>query len=170
MEQEESGVGTETQDKSGVKEKIEEAKESLSDLEVLEGPCRKYTIAGKELFQKPLVLRDFGRLFEHIIEMLSIVAAVNPDAFKSGFEIDTDNISPQFLMGIASGSKDMMEKVYDIVSMVLNEDRDFLLDNLHLKEFTQILADAIELNDLKDIIANFQRMGHQVKDYFQKKI
>lgn len=170
MESEESGVGTETQEKSGVEKKIEEAKESLTDLEVLEGPCRKYTIAGKKLIQKPLVLRDFGRLFEHIVEMLSIVASVHPEAFKAGFEIDTDNLSPSFLLGIASGSKEMMEKVYDIVSMVLNEDRDFLLDNLHLKEFSAILADAIELNDLKDIIANFQRMGHQVKDYFQKKI
>ena len=169
------GVGTkqeeksEREEKSKFEQKIDEAKTSLSDLDILEGKGREYTIAGRRVVQKPLVLRDFGRLFEHFVEALSILVAINPEIAKSGFEIDTENLSPQFLLGMASGSNELMEKIYDIVSMVLKQDRDFLLDNLKIAEFTTILADAIELNDLREIIANFQRMGLQIGQYFQKK-
>jgi len=167
------GVGTDKEvnaDKAEeIKEKVLEVKDAFSDIEVLAGPCREYTIGDKKFSQKPLVMRDFGRLFEHLIEMLSIAVAVNPDLLKSGkFEVDTDNLSPAFLIGMAQGSKEMMEKVYDIITLLLNADRDFLLDNLNISQFTRILADVIELNDLREIIANFSRMGRQVREYLQK--
>jgi len=168
-------VGTEQEKQpsaeSEAKQTVEQAREALSDFRILEGKGREYIVAGKTIIQKPLVLRDFGRLFEHILEMLSVLVTVRPEMLKGGaIEIDTSSIGPEFILSLAHGSADMMDKVYDIVAMVTKTNRDFLLDNLSIKQFTDIISDALELNDLKEIIANFSRMGSQIRQYLQAKM
>lgn len=160
------GVGTE--EKKEEQEEADQSTDRKDEFKILEGRGREYTISGKKVVQKPLVLRDFSRLVEHFIDLIGAIAATNPEMIKGDFNFDTAKLTPDFFVGLAHCSKEATEKVYDILAMVLNEDRDFLLDNLGLSEFTCIMADAVELNNLKEVLANFQRMGHQIRQHFKK--
>lgn len=157
MPDKENGVGTE-------KQEVVEKKQD--DLEVLMNDGRKYPVKDKVFTQRALVLKDFTRLMEHIFELMGTIAQVEPELLKAD---NLNEITPQRLAAMAGVSGQCADTIYNIIAMVLEADKEFIVNNMDLKTFSKVLADAFELNDIGEVIRNFQRAAHQVRQYLQSK-
>ena len=59
--------GTDKEDKTS-RERESEKEKDVNDMKVLCADGKSYTIGGKSITQKPLVLRHFSKLFELILD------------------------------------------------------------------------------------------------------
>jgi len=157
------------EDKSKKNKSDSVAKEVISEdeLGMLIGKTKTYLIGKKKFIVKPLVIGEFYSLFQHIVEVVSIVISANPELMTG--DIGAKKIyEPEVIFGFIKSSEKALDKVYDIVAMVLKADKKFLLENLKISLFVSIIGDIIELNDISEIVANFTRIGSGIKKELKK--
>jgi len=134
------------------------------ELAILEGEDRTYKIGGQVLKQKPLVLRDFSDIFEHIIELFGILIATNPELASGEIDFEKEALKPEMIIRIAHSSKTSLDKLYEVTAIILRCDKDWLIDSCKPKDFLKVIADFFELNDLQDIFQNFQILARRIRN------
>ena len=139
-----------------------------NEIRVIIGKGKKYEIGGKEITQKPLIMRDFVGVFDNVMELVSTVLVSSPKFLTNNENLNIETINPESLIALTHVSKDALDRLYNILAIALKTEKEFLLDNMTLEIFTDVVADFFELNDVKKILENFRKMGSRVKQQLAK--
>jgi hypothetical protein len=114
---------------------------------------KKITVAGQEFCVKPFVLRNRTKVLKIVAEACAEIARTNPQASS-----DLQLFAPA-LIQVAG------EKLVEIYEIVLQKDRDWLLDNITPVDEFEIVKAIGEANDLPFL---FRETGPLIRGLVKK--
>jgi len=122
----------------------------MDDMKVLDPKPRKFEFGGRTIEIRPLVLKKYSELWDDLAKMMDTVIEKIPD-----FEItDPQNIDIKQFVPVFLGCGNSAMK---IISVAINEDIDFILDNVTAEILSELLPAIIEVNGFEKVIANFSK-------------
>lgn len=117
------------------------------DLETLYPEGKPITIKGEEFKIKPFVLRNRIKVVAMIADVFVEMAKNNPGLGAAG-----TNATLIAFINTAG------EKVVDLYALVLGKDKEWLMDNVSLKEEILILSAILEVNDFPFLVSQAKAM------------
>lgn len=122
-------------------------KPKKDDADILLQTGKKIHIMGRDYTIKPFVLRNRLVVIKLFIDIISGLAAKNPKVFSAG----------QTAVGIAF-IESAGERMIELYKIVLDENEDFILNNLTMKEEVVIVQSVMEVNDMDFLVKEISRM------------
>jgi len=133
---------------------VDEKEDKKTDMDVLVGEERKVKVAGKVLTVKEVGLGNQTKIFKILAEVLGEIGRKYPQ-----MELDKTSFGDIILPIIEVAG----EKLPPLLSLILDEDEEWLKENLKLKEEVEVISKFLEVNDLPFLISEIKRVIEKVK-------
>jgi hypothetical protein len=115
---------------------------------------KKITVAGKEFTIKPYVLRTRTEVLRIFADILLSLSKTNPGLTKEQLLKDAEARNNIILALINTAG----DKLTDIYEKTLATDREWLLDNVKIKDEIEIIKAIWEVNDIPFLIEQVTNM------------
>lgn len=132
---------------------VDEKEDKKTDMDILVGEERKVKVAGKVLTVKEVGLGNQTKIFKILAEVLGEIGRKYPQ-----MELDKTSFGDIILPIEVAG-----EKLPPLLSLILDEDEEWLKENLKLKEEVEVISKFLEVNDLPFLISEIKRVIEKVK-------
>ena len=118
---------------------------------------KKITVAGKEFEIKPFVIRTRTKF-------LKIVFEIFKDLSEKRTELKLDNIQAQNATQLVPILAEVAgERLVDIYLLVIDEPREWMENNIQIKDEVAIIEAILEVNDISFLAAQVKKIGQQMK-------
>jgi len=118
---------------------------------------KKITVVGKEFEIKPFVIRTRTKF-------LKIVFEIFKDLSEKRTELKLDNIQAQNATQLVPILAEVAgERLVDIYLLVIDEPREWMENNIQIKDEVAIIEAILEVNDISFLAAQVKKIGQQMK-------
>jgi len=118
---------------------------------------KKIQVAGKDFEIKPFVIRTRTKFLKIVFEIFKELA-------EKRAELNLDDIQMKNAMQMvpvliqAAG-----ERLINIYELVINEPREWMEENIQIKDEVTIIEAILEVNDISFLVQQVKNIGQQVK-------
>jgi len=118
---------------------------------------KKITVVGKEFEIKPFVIRTRTKF-------LKIVFEIFKDLAEKRTELKLDDIhAPNATQLVPILAEVAGERLVDIYLLVIDEPREWMENNIQIKDEVAIIEAILEVNDISFLAAQVKKIGQQMK-------
>ena len=118
---------------------------------------KKITVVGKEFEIKPFVIRTRTKF-------LKIVFEIFKDLSEKRTELKLDNIQAQNATQLVPILAEVAgERLVDIYLLVIDEPREWMENNIQIKDEVAIIEAILEVNDISFLAAQVKKINQQMK-------
>ena len=118
---------------------------------------KKITVAGKEFEIKPFVIRTRTKFLKVVFEIFK-------DLSEKRTELKLDNIQAQNATQLVPILAEVAgERLVDIYLLVIDEPREWMENNIQIKDEVAIIEAILEVNDISFLAAQVKKIGQQMK-------
>lgn len=117
------------------------------ELETVIPVGKKVTICNEEFFIKPFVLRNRIKILQLVTEIVGEMSSKIPNIQRS-----SQTVILTTLIGIAG------ERLVGVYEVVLGKDKEWLLENIQIKDELNIVQAIIEVNDFPLLWSQISQM------------
>jgi len=118
---------------------------------------KKIQIVGKEFEIKPFVIRTRTKF-------LKIVFDIFRELSEKRSELKLDNIQTRNVAQLVPVLAEAAgERLIDIYELVISEPREWMIDNVQIKDEIAIIEAILEVNDISFLVSQVKNIGQQVK-------
>lgn len=118
---------------------------------------KKITVAGEEFEIKPFVIRTRTKFLKIVFDIFKELA-------DKRTELKLDDIQMKNAMQMvpvliqAAG-----ERLIDVYELVISEPREWMIDNIQIKDEVAIIEAILEVNDISFLVSQVKSISQQVK-------
>jgi len=118
---------------------------------------KKITVVGKEFEIKPFVIRTRTKFLKVVFEIFK-------DLSEKRTELKLDNIQAQNATQLVPILAEVAgERLVDIYLLVIDEPREWMENNIQIKDEVAIIEAILEVNDISFLAAQVKKIGQQMK-------
>ena len=118
---------------------------------------KKITVVGKEFEIKPFVIRTRTKFLKVVFEIFK-------DLSEKRTELKLDNIQAQNATQLVPILAEVAgERLVDIYLLVIDEPREWMENNIQIKDEVAIIEAILEVNDISFLAAQVKKINQQMK-------
>jgi len=128
----------------------------MSDFNVFYPEGKKITIKGEEFSIKPFVLKNRTKAIRLFADIFVQLAKANPGMST---KVSPEDI-PNLISILISAADDKLKEIYELI---LERQKDWLDENITLKDEFEIITAIVEVNDIPFLFSQAKNLGAKLK-------